>query len=46
MVDQDRKPIDGVTIRLVNIDRGREVTLKTDKDGRFYRRALQAVEYR
>ena len=28
----------GVTIRLVNVDRGREVTLTTDKDGRFYRR--------
>ena len=33
----------GVTIRLVNVDRGREVTLTTDKDGRFYRRGLQAV---
>jgi tetratricopeptide (TPR) repeat protein len=45
VVDDGGKPLQGVTIRLVNVDRGREVTLKTDKDGRFYRRGLQAVEY-
>ena len=45
VVDEAGSPIPGVTIRLVNIDRGREVTLTTDKDGRFYRRGLQAVEY-
>ena len=45
VVDESGMPLPGVTIRLVNIDRGREVTLTTDKDGRFYRRGLQAVEY-
>jgi tetratricopeptide (TPR) repeat protein len=45
VVDDAGKPLAGVTIRLVNIDRGREVTLTTDKEGRFYRRGLQAVEY-
>jgi tetratricopeptide (TPR) repeat protein len=34
-----------VKIRLVNVDRGREVVLTSGKDGRFYRRGLQAVEY-
>ena len=45
VVDEGGAPLAGVTIRLVNIDRGREVVLKSDKDGRFYRRGLQAVEY-
>ena len=45
VVDEAGQPLPGVTIRLVNLDRGREVTLTTDKDGRFYRRGLQAVEY-
>lgn len=45
VVDDDGQPLAGVTIRLVNIDRGREVVLTTGKDGRFYRRGLQAVEY-
>jgi tetratricopeptide (TPR) repeat protein len=45
VVDDAGQPIEGVTIRLVNVDRGREVTVETDKDGRFYRRGLQAVEY-
>jgi tetratricopeptide (TPR) repeat protein len=45
VVDDSGAPLDGVTIRLVNVDRGREVVLKSGKDGRFYRRGLQAVEY-
>lgn len=45
VVDDGGQPLAGVTIRLVNIDRGREVVLTTGKDGRFYRRGLQAVEY-
>lgn len=45
VVDEAGQPLPGVTIRLVNLDRGRQVTLTTDKDGRFYRRGLQAVEY-
>lgn len=45
VVDDAGAPLEGVTIRLVNIDRGREVVLTSGKDGRFYRRGLQAVEY-
>ena len=45
VVDEAGKPIPGVTIRLVNVDRGREVTITTDKDGRFYRRGLQVGGY-
>lgn len=45
VVDDAGQPLAGVAIKLVNVDRGREVTLTTGKDGRFYRRGLQAVEY-
>ncbi len=45
IVDDTGAPLEGVSIRLVNVDRGREVTLTSDKNGRFYRRGLQAVEY-
>lgn len=45
VVDEAGAPLAGVSIRLVNADRGREVTVKTGKDGRFYRRGLQAAEY-
>ena len=45
VLDDAGQPLSGVKIRLVNIDRGREVVLTTGKDGRFYRRGLQAVEY-
>jgi tetratricopeptide (TPR) repeat protein len=45
VVDDAGQPLEGVTIKLVNVDRGRETVLTTGKDGRFYRRGLQAVEY-
>ena len=45
ILDEAGAPIEGVKIRLVNVDRGRQVVLTSDKDGRFYRRGLQAVEY-
>lgn len=45
VVDETGAPLASATITLVNVDRGREVTLTTDKNGRFYRRGLQAVEY-
>lgn len=45
IVDEAGAPLAGVTITLANTERGREVALKTDKDGRFYRRGLQAGEY-
>ena len=43
--DEQGQPIEGVTIKLKDVDRGREVELKTDKKGTFYRRGLQAVDY-
>ncbi len=45
VVDEAGAPLPSATIKLVNVDRGREITIKTGKDGRFYRRGLQAVEY-
>lgn len=45
VVDEAGKPLDGVTLKLQDLERGREITLKSDKSGRFYRRGLQAVEY-
>lgn len=45
IVDDAGAPLQGVTLRLVNTDRGREVAITTDKDGRFYRRGLQAGDY-
>lgn len=45
VVDEAGAPLADVEIKLVNVDRGREVTLKTGKDGRFYRRGMQAAEY-
>ena len=45
VLDDAGQPLEGVKIRLVNVDRGREVVLTSGKDGRFYRRGLQAVEY-
>ena len=43
--DEAGKPLEGVTFRLKDIGRGRETAIKSDKNGKFYRRGLQAVEY-
>src|SRR6185436_10275885 len=43
--DEAGKPLEGVTFRMKDTGRGRETTIKSDKDGKFYRRGLQAVEY-
>jgi tetratricopeptide (TPR) repeat protein len=43
--DEAGKPLADVTFRITDLDRGREIVFKTDKNGKFYRRALQAVEY-
>jgi len=43
--DDAGKPLEGVTFRIKDLGRGRETTIKSDKDGKFYRRGLQAVEY-
>ena len=43
--DEAGKPLEGVSFRLKDIGRGSETTVKSDKNGKFYRRGLQAVEY-
>jgi tetratricopeptide (TPR) repeat protein len=43
--DDAGRPLEGVTFRIKNVGRGRETTIKSDKDGKFYRRGLEAVEY-
>lgn len=45
VVDEQDQPLQGVTVRLRDLERGREIVLKTDKKGTFYRRGLPAVEY-
>lgn len=43
--DDAGRPLEGVTFRIRDLGRGRETIIKSDKDGKFYRRGLQAVEY-
>ena len=43
--DEAGKPLEGVTFRLKDIGRGIETTIKSDKNGKFYRPGLQSVEY-
>jgi len=43
--DDAGQPIEGVTVTLKDAGRGREVQVKTDKGGKFYRRGLQAGNY-
>ena len=45
ITDEAGQPIEGATVRLKDLERGREITMTADKNGRFYRRGLQAVEY-
>jgi len=43
--DEAGQPLADVTLRIKDLERGREIVVKSDKSGRFYRRGLQAVEY-
>lgn len=43
--DEAGVPLADVTFRLKDLERGREVVVRSDKSGKFYRRGLQAVEY-
>lgn len=43
--DEQGQPLEGVTVTFKDMTRGREVTVKTDKRGVFFRRGLQAVDY-
>lgn len=43
--DEAGQPLADVAFRIRDVERGREVVVKSDKNGRFYRRGLPAVEY-
>lgn len=43
--DESGQPLADVSFRVKDVERGREVVVKSDKNGRFYRRGLPAVEY-
>lgn len=43
--DEAGQPLADVEVTLRHIERGREVKLKSDKTGRFYRRGLHAGDY-
>lgn len=43
--DEAGQPLADVAFRIKDVERGREVVVKSDKNGRFYRRGLPAVEY-
>lgn len=43
--DEAGQPLADVSFRIKDVERGREVVVKSDKNGRFYRRGLPAVEY-
>lgn len=45
VTDEAGVPLEGVTLRLRDVERGREIVFQSGKDGRFYRRGLQAIEY-
>jgi tetratricopeptide (TPR) repeat protein len=43
--DDGGQPVEGAVIKLVDQERGREFTTKSDKKGNFYRRGLPAASY-
>jgi tetratricopeptide (TPR) repeat protein len=43
--DEAGQPLAEVTVTLRDVERGRELKLKSDKTGRFYRRSLQPGDY-
>jgi tetratricopeptide (TPR) repeat protein len=45
ITDEAGAPLDGVTIRLRDLERGSDTVLKSDKGGKFYRRGLRAIDY-
>ncbi len=45
VTDESGAPLEGVSLRLKDSERGSEVVFKSGKDGRFYRRGLKAIEY-
>lgn len=45
ITDQEGKPLEGVTVRLRDLERGRVIEFETTDEGRFYRRGLRATQY-
>lgn len=45
VVDDAGRPLEGVTFRIFDVGRGRDFIVRSDKNGRFYRRGLPAVDY-
>ena len=45
VVDEAGEPLEGVTVRIRDVERGRETVIVSGGNGRFYRRGLRAVEY-
>lgn len=45
VTDEAGTPLEGVTFLLQDTQQGRDVVFKSDKDGRFYRRGLKALDY-
>jgi tetratricopeptide (TPR) repeat protein len=43
--DEEGRPLAGVTVRIRDVERGREVVVASDARGSVYRRGLPAVEY-
>lgn len=43
--DEAGQPLADVAFRIKDVERGRELVVKSDRNGRFYRRGLPAVEY-
>lgn len=43
--DENGQPLADVSFRIIDVQRGRESVVKSDKSGKFYRRGLPAVEY-
>jgi tetratricopeptide (TPR) repeat protein len=45
VTDEAGTPLAGVSLRLIDAERGTEIAFQSDKAGRFYRRGLKAIEY-
>ncbi len=45
VTDEAGAPLEGVSFRLIDLERGSETVFQSGKDGRFYRRGLKAIEY-
>jgi tetratricopeptide (TPR) repeat protein len=43
--DEEGKPLEGVIFRITDLERGTSYEVKSDKNGRFYRRGLRATQY-